>query len=349
MAFVVFFKKIKTVIFLFACFVLFSIHLNAQNDTSSDSTAKSVVYIYRLPRYAGAGTAMKVYFNNYPIVSLRNGSVFKYVTMSGEYTFSLEMGSKTGVKFNLEPGKTYYLECAYNVGFWVASPEMTRLDSLTATSRMQQYSLKEQHYKPLSNVRPKNRIGLFLGAGGGFETIPMFIDTDGKEVTLSTGGGFAIGAEYGYESSRVFDFSAKCFYQGSSLSEPLKNADATFERFGVTITPSLIIPIKSGERYRFRLGGGLGMYSNGTMKIDASKITGGGKFTFKYTPAFGYHGSLLFESNFSEKFSFILELKYYSVQYEYTSIGSTATSPDPDINLPDGSGLDFLMGYYFHF
>lgn len=330
------------------CLLLFSNYIAAQNDSADIPKLNATVCIYRLPSYVGSAIKMKVYSNNIPIIRLRNGSYYKYETTPGEYRFSFEAGSKMGMKINMEQGKTYYIECNYAMGFWSAVPAMSRYDSLTALSRMQQYNLIPLQYAPISLIRPQSRIGLFMGGGGGFEEIPMYIDNKGNEVTLSAGGGFAFGAEYGYEASKFFDISANCFYQCSSLSEVLKNANASFERMGLTVTPALIIPIKSGERFRFRIGAGLGMYNYGTMKVDDSKISGI-KYTFKYVPAFGYHGSFIFETSMSDRSSFTLGLKYYEVQYEYTAEGSSHTSNDPQINLPDGSGFDFLMGYCFHF
>jgi hypothetical protein len=353
----IFFKKqnsvfkltlMKSIFKIIVCLFLFSNSLVAQNDSAVNANTKSIVYVYRLPRYTGATVRTKVYSNNLPIIMLRNGSCYKYEAIPGEYVFSFYNEPNSGLKLNLEQGKTYFIECSFEKGFWSAIPEMSRFDSITAESRIQQHKLTQLHYEPISLIKPKSRIGLFMGGGGGFYSIPLFIDDKGNEVTLSAGGGFAFGAEYGYEVSKFFDVSANCYYQSSSLSEILKNASASFNRMGFTVTPALVIPIKTGEHVRFRLGAGLGLYSYGTMNIDASKISGI-KYKYKYGTALGYHGSLIFESNVSDRSSFSLELKYYDIQYEYTSNGSSHSSPDPQINLPDGSGIDFLMGYSYHF
>ena len=42
-------------------------------------------------------------------------------------------------------------------------------------------------------------------------------------------------------------------------------------------------------------------------------------------------------------------LKLYNVNYKYNPDGSTGTSNDSKVKNPNGSGLDFLFGYYFHF
>ncbi len=99
-----------------------------------------------------------------------------------------------------------------------------------------------------------------VSAGIGFEKYPWFIDEKNRDVTLSAGGGFGIGAEYGYLISNFFDISLNGTFLGSSLSENLKNAKASFNRMEITITPSFIIPIKGGEMLRPKAGAGAGIF-----------------------------------------------------------------------------------------
>jgi len=117
---------------------------------------------------------------------------------------------------------------------------------------------------------------------------------------------------------------------------------------GITITPALVIPIKGGEILRFRLGVGPGFYSLGTMKIDASEINGQ-KFTFKYNTAAGFHGSFMFESNIMERGAMELGIRYSGIRYKLNENQSTHTSSDDEILKPNGSGIDFIMGYNFRF
>jgi hypothetical protein len=51
----------------------------------------------------------------------------------------------------------------------------------------------------------------------------------------------------------------------------------------------------------------------------------------------------------SEKVSYTLGLKYYNVNYTYTVFGSNAKPNDNTYNYLNGSGIDFTMGFYFHF
>ena len=194
----------------------------------------------------------------------------------------------------------------------------------------------------------KSRVGVLMTGGFGFESTPWFVDEDGDDVNLSTGGGFGIGAEYGHQFGRNFDLSFNCFFQGSTLSKSLKNASGSYNRLGITITPAIVIPVKGGDNLRFRLGAGPGLYSLGTMKIDASEVTGD-KFKFKYNSALGLHGLFLFETNFMERGAMNFGIRYSNIHYKFNSAGSSATVTEPELLNPNGSGIDFFLGYYFIF
>lgn len=306
------------------------------------------VIFYRLPVYSGSAIKMKILANDSPVIMLANGSYYEFFTQPGEYFFSCRMGTESRIKVFIEPGKTYYIKCFLGAGFWSGNPQIELIDENIGSSVIEGGMLRPQAFKPVSMKRPKSRIGIIMSAGAGFEKVDLFVDQDNNDVTLSTGGGFSIGAKYGYEISKNFDLSLDFLYQGSTLSKALKNADASFNRMVIAITPAIIIPIRQGDYFRFKIGGGIGSYNLGSMHIDASEV-GGEKMTLKYKPSIGAHLCLNFESNISEHFSMNLGVKYYNVNYSYTSEGSTHTTTNNKINNPNGSGIDFIMGYFFHF
>jgi len=306
------------------------------------------IYFYRLPNFSGSAVKMKILMNEMPVIKLRNASMYRHVTIPGEYTIECRMANTSRLKIKMEPGKTYYIKCYINTGFWSGIPVLELEDSINAQAVINGATLTNQVYEPLSMERPKARLGINIGGGGGFESIQMGYTEENEELILSTGGGFGIGAGFGYEVKKDFDLSLNSFYQSGAMSPPVNNADASFQRIGVIITPALIIPIKGGDFFRFRLGAGPGFYVNNNMEVNFSKA-GGGDYILKYKPAIGFHSSFIFESNFSEKGSFSMGLKLYNVNYKYNPDGSTGTSNDSKVKNPNGSGLDFLFGYYFHF
>lgn len=308
----------------------------------------AVVYFYRLNNYVGSAVKMKILVNDEPVILLRNGSYYAYNAAPGEYLFSCSMGSESRLKLKLEAGNTYFIKCYFTSGFWSAQPQMELMNAESGQAIIEGGQLSALEYEEITTIKPKSRIGLTFGFGGGFERIPLFYDENNNDVNLSTGGGFNVGVKYGYEFAKHFDLSANCSYQSGSLTPALKNASASFRRMVVTLTPALIIPIKNNDYLRFKLGAGPGYYGFGTMDIDASKA-GGDIMKFKYKPQLGLHASTVFEANFSDRGSMSMELKYYHVNYAYTEEGSTHYPGIVKIDTPDGSGFDFIVGYYYHF
>lgn len=315
---------------------------------SGDQTAPATIYFFRLPNYAGSAAKMTILSNDEPVVRLRNASYFKYEVQPGNYSFTLSFGSSANIRLSVESGKDYYIKCYYNMGVWSGIPILEPVDATSGRAIIEGSNLIAQQSEPIIEKERKSRAGLWMGGGIGFERYPWFIDEDGDDVTLSTGGGFALGGEYGHQFTRYFDMSFNCFFQGSSLSKSLKNASGVFNRLGITVTPAVIIPVKGGKMLRFRLGAGAGYYSFGTMKIDASEIDGN-TYKFKYEPAIGIHGQLIFESNFSERGSMNLGIRYNNLNYKYTTTGSSHNVIDPKLLEPKGSGIDFILGYNLHF
>lgn len=338
--------KVRSYLFTVVAAVLAFLSVNLTD--AAGQVIPANVFIYRQPNYVGSGARMTILANNEPIVKLRNGSFYRYEALPGDYVFSFSFGSASKVRLQIEAGREYYIKCYYNMGFWSATPVIEVVDVISGKAVIDGGSLTEQRYEEVSAEKKTSRAGFTMGGGIGFKSTPWFIDESGDDVTLSTGGGFSIGAEYGRQLGNVFDLSVNLFFQGSTLSETLKNAKGSFNRLGVTITPALVIPLKGGDMFRFRLGAGPGLYSFGTMKIDASKI-GDTKYTFKYKPAAGFHGLLLFESNFMENGAMYFGIKYNNIKYRYTPDGSSHTVSDPDLVNPDGSGIDFIIGYNFLF
>jgi len=258
------------------------------------------------------------------------------------------MGEIARLVIDAEAGKKYFIECYLNPGAWSAIPVLRLVDNASGESVIRGGTLRPLTWEPLSAERPKSRFGLLFGGGVGFENILMGYTTENDELNLSTGGGFAIGAEYGYEITRKFDLSATFLYHSSSLTPPVKNADASYSRLSLALTPALIVPVKGGDYLRFRIGAGAALYFNEMMKIEGA-IAGGNEYLLKYNPTIGLHGSLVFEANIADNSSFMFGLKTYIINYIFTQEGSTGTSSDPKVLNPKGSGIDFLLGYHFRF
>lgn len=338
-------KNISLISLFLFCFTLLTA---AGVNGDSNQGAPAYIYFFRLPNYSGSAAKMTIKANGQPVVRLRNASYFKYEVQPGDYVFSTGSGESSSVRINIESGKDYYIKCYINMGFWSGIPIVELVDRDSGRASIDGNKLTEQAFEQIEIKDRKSRAGIFLSGGAGFESYPWFTDEDGKDVKLSTGGGFGIGAEFGHQFGKSLDLSFNCFFQSSVLSERLKNASGSFNRLGLTVTPALVIPVKGGEQLRFRIGAGPGLYSIGTMKIDASEINGS-TYTLKYKTAFGFQSSFLFESNFMERGSMSLAVRYSNIRYKYNPDGSSHLVADPKLTGPNGSGIDFIIGYSYLF
>jgi hypothetical protein len=191
-------------------------------------------------------------------------------------------------------------------------------------------------------------LGLVLNGGFGFESFTLFQDDYGNDVDISTGSGFSIGGEYGYDFSTYFNVTVNSMFQISKMSQQANNADGKFMRMATTLTPFFSLPLRRNGYLRVLAGAGPGLYTFGTLKIDASEA-GGEEMTLKYKPAFGLQATIMFQMRIEENGYLAIGGKYYNVSYEFTEKGSTHYTTIDKINNPDGSGMAVILGFYQKF
>lgn len=199
-----------------------------------------------------------------------------------------------------------------------------------------------------TNKKFKNRIGLIMGGGGGFQNIPFVELTDGTKATISFGGDYVVQFEYGYEVNKHFDLALNIGGQFSELSQTISNGSASFNRSIVSLTPSYILPIGDGDKMRFKFGAGIDLLYNAELNFDLSKISGGTKDDWKYNGGFGEHLSIIFEILTPKRFSFNAGIRYQNANYEFKS-GDHSYPIDNDLKNPNGSGMFFLLGVNYRF
>ena len=183
---------------------------------------------------------------------------------------------------------------------------------------------------------------LIVNGRWGSESIPFFIDSYGNKVTLSTGSGISAGGEYSYDFSWLFNLSADAMFHYSALSQKAKNASGKFMAMEILLTPSLTFPSRPDPRLKVLIGAGPGLYSYGTIKIDATEA-GGENITLKYKSTIGYHGQILFKIKFQDNTFISIGGKYSMISYTYRQKGSTHYFTDNRINNPDGSGFALVV------
>jgi hypothetical protein len=317
------------------------------NTMAADIIPGKVVF-YREYSYQGAALSYKVFAGGVMLVKLRNSSYYEHYFEPGEYIFQVEKDKKARIGLHIEEGKTYYVRFGIRAGMWSTITELLLVDSISGYAAVQKESMRQLAQDHVPMIRPKSRFGLNLNMGAGFESTPMVQTTDGKESSISSGGGYAVGLKYGYEFSRIFDLAVDLLYQSSELTPRISNGSISFSRGILSVTPSFIIPVDGGDAMRFKTGAGVDYYFGNTMSFDTGKIQGGFKDKWNYSNTLGFHASVIFEMNMSEKWSFNYGLKWYNVNYEFNS-GGIYFPVDNNLGKPGGSGIDFLMGFIYHF
>lgn len=328
-----------------AMFLLFA--LAVEGVLASADTLSSKVIIYRESAYVGSALSYEILANGTSVVKIRNASYYEFVCEPGTYTFRVNKYKNAAIVLDVKPGKTHYLRMGVQPGFWSALPELIAVDEVSAKPVVESGSLRLLDGSPL--VRPKNRFGVQFAAGLGFENHDMFYDQNGKVLTLSYGGGFQIGLMYGYEFNRHFDLSFNLFYQGSVLSPPLKNVEASFGRGALLVTPAYIIPIDGGESMRFKIGAGMGYYFGGTFNVGGTDVEPGFRTRSNYKGTVGGHASFHFEMNTSSNWVFNYGIRFNALRYEFDSSNNDLYPSSDKLAKPNGSGLDFIIGACYSF
>jgi hypothetical protein len=197
-------------------------------------------------------------------------------------------------------------------------------------------------------VQYKDRLGLNIGSGAGFESAPVAKLTDGSEASISFGGGIIVQLQYGHEFNKNFDVAIDIGGQFSSLDKSVNNGSMTFNRTVLSLTPFYVLPIAGGDKFRLKFGAGVDVLYNAELNFDLSQISGGVKDDWKYNSTFGEHVSVIFEMNLPQRFSISAGLKWQNANYTFNS-GSKSYPTSNNLKSPNGSGIDILIGGYYHF
>lgn len=324
--------------------ILFTIKLSYCNDS-----IKSKIIIFRENSFYGSANNYKIYVNDSFLVKLSNNSFYQFECVTGIYVISINNDTNTKILINAEKGKNYYIRLITNTGFWSNKPELLKTDNNISSSKIIKGNLREITNKKTTNFRTKNRIGLNIEIGGGFTEIIMFATNNGGESCISFGGGYGMGFKYGYEINKLIDIAMDLNYQYSVLVPYLDNVTTTFQRGIFSVTPSLIIPLKDGNKMRFKIGSGYSYYWNTVLKINSLEITNGFNDVWKYENASGIHACLNFEWNFCNIFMMNYGIKYYDVTYKFKSSNVKYPGNGNPLFSPKGKGLDFIIGINYLF
>ncbi|MDR0866195.1 MAG: DUF2846 domain-containing protein [Candidatus Symbiothrix sp.] len=321
---------------------------------AGEDVSGSKIIVYREPAFQGSLVSYNVFINDVLCAKLKNNSYYTYDCIPGSYLVSVDNYPNASIHLEVESGRNYYLRFGLITGFWTTTPELILVDSDFGEQSLQRFNMKLIETVPASYVAPKNRIGINFGGGGGFDQlldIPI-VNDNGRESTssLSFGGGFSIGAEYGREFTKHFDLAIGLDFRSSSLMPTVENITFNFKRGVVFATPSVIIPIGKQGKMSLKIGPGLDVYFGNTLKInDKDGAIDYLKDTWNYKTALGYHAKAVFEIKSSDTFSYNFALRLYNAGHKFNKSNKMYPYTDSELYAPSGAGIDFLMGIFYRF
>jgi hypothetical protein len=97
---------------------------------AKEDSKLATVYFYRESMFQGWMAKYYIWENETAPVKLgglKNGSYFYTQTAPGKKTFFINGEVRSAVTIDLKPGKTYYVQCNINMGFWAARPKLTEV------------------------------------------------------------------------------------------------------------------------------------------------------------------------------------------------------------------------------
>lgn len=319
----------------------------SQSGICSDSIKNSKIIIYREARFYCSAVQFKIYINDSLVTKIKNNSYYTYSCSSGEYDIESDKITDTKIHLKVKENETYFVRFGWKNGS-ISKLELTSIDNAIANPIINNGKIRELNIINNTLKRPKNRFGINIGLGGGFKDFPMYMMDNGNESKISFGGGALLGLNYGHEFSKHFDISIDLNNKISLLKPTLNNAEVSFERINISLTPSYILPINDGENMRVRVGLGPDFYINPTLDINGDKISGGFKDVWKYKNTFGLHSNINFEFNLFHHWSVIYELNCHLAQFKYKS-GDFVQPTLKELKEPNGNGIDFKVGFFYCF
>lgn len=95
-------------------------------DIPVDSSANySTLYLYRVGDFVGSAIGYNVYLDDSVICRITNNSKFEIkIYKPGTHKVWAKTEAKAIVPLEIKPGRSYYIKCGIQTGFWVGQPQM---------------------------------------------------------------------------------------------------------------------------------------------------------------------------------------------------------------------------------
>ncbi len=213
-----------------------------------------------------------------------------------------------------------------------------------------QYTYKREELRPF--------VGITMNLGFGTDDMETGIITEDREnVTVSTGGGLALGVTGLAPVSGLWCIGGEVNYQFTTITPSLSNASGGFHHFNFIPSVKRALPV--GKASNYILFGAGPMFSIAPeLEIDASEIPGGLDYGFKYKSSVGAVLSTEFARWIADRrIGGVFGLRYTYIRHEADkmslngqeySLNQEAHDILPDeMDKPDGSGVELTLSLIF--
>lgn len=294
---------------------------------SQSQLAKVIIYREKGDDWKNKGVPVSL--NDEPLTTMWNASWFSYEGLPGFGSFSVGTDPPVVAGIRMEAGVICYLRISIVKDADGTQPQLEFTSAELAGRYFAEYKLRKLgSYNPiLDSVKQLKirinwigtdvfSIGLGVGQGIGFYSIPMVLLQNGQKARLSSGGGVSFGLTSAYRFTKNIEIQAEAVVQSSSLLPAVSNATASFNRYMLGIALRYSVPF--AKRFRFNIGPGVASFQGGRLKTDLSKLQNGYRAEFNYQSSTGYYGASEIEYYFNS-ISMGMGIKYSANTYTLKS------------------------------
>lgn len=231
-----------------------------------------------------------------------------------------------------------------NIIFLIAAFMLAGIDASA------QYIYERKELQPI--------VGITMNLGFGTEEMETGIITEEREnVTVSTGGGLALGLTALAPVSGLWCVGGEVNYQFTTITPSLSNASGGFHHFNFIPSIKRALPVGKASNY-ILLGAGAVFSMAPELEIDASEIPGGLDYGFKYKNTVGAVLSADYARWIADRrIGWIFGLRYTYINHEADKMSVNGQEYNlnqeahdilpREMDNPDGSGIELTVSLIF--
>jgi len=122
------------------------VNLAKEKTFAEAKSGYGIIYFYRESHYAGGATSYNIWNNDtkppVKIGALGNGTYFYMYEKPGHHQYVVNGEVQGSADFDVEAGKTYYIQNRIDFGFWAARPKLVEVTKNEGEKQIRDPELK---------------------------------------------------------------------------------------------------------------------------------------------------------------------------------------------------------------